>query len=782
MFDLSKLNDFEFESLCRDIMQEKLGIKLYCYSRGVDGGVDICDGKVNPYIVIQAKHYLGSRYDQLFRQLKKEVSKVNSFKPKKYYVFTSLSLTKKNKDEIVSLFSKYMVDESHVIDKIEIDSFLAQEKNKELVAKHYKLWLCSTSTLSLLLNQNIFFDCSELIDDIKRSLHVFVNTFSFFAAKEILYNNNILIITGAPGVGKSVISKMLVLSFVSDGYVVRYATDNNIADIKRVLSQEPTKREVILLDDFLGQHYLNMKSSQPSELKTLISFIDKSKSKKLILNSRITIMREAVQSSLVFREIMQKYIDSKYVINLDEMSKKEKAQILYNHLYFAGLPDTYFIAIKNDKNYEKIVNHSNYNPRIIEYITKKENIKLVESQDYVAYVFDKLNNPEDVWKDEFRNRISDNDRILVDTIYSLTNSVIDIAVLEKSFNKRIRSLGSADTSINLFRESIVRLTESLIKIVISSKNTFVSVINPSVNDYIRFDISINSNEQISIIKSAIYIEQIVKLSISDDAKELVKNMILDGSLLSLKVLANSPFFYYIKLLIEYELLDNRIKEDVSNSIKNMHNNLTRESKEDYAEMIIELLSSHFYEFYGLGNIFIDIKLFSEIIQNLNANKMAGFVSKILAIANYEYGEWWDEWVGYVREIVKQRLFEIVQIDTEESLSEIISNCMDEINGGKQDEYYNEINDEFEKNVRQNIEEYIFSFVGDYIDAFGVPLDLKVDDFLEMEHYDFNVRGIFNEMYEEMLSDRWNDYDDDDRKSIRSDSTTDTNFVRSLFER
>lgn len=65
MFDLTNLNDYEFEMLCRDIMQELFGTKLYVFSRGIDSGVDICDKEKKPTIIIQSKHYAGSTYAQI---------------------------------------------------------------------------------------------------------------------------------------------------------------------------------------------------------------------------------------------------------------------------------------------------------------------------------------------------------------------------------------------------------------------------------------------------------------------------------------------------------------------------------------------------------------------------------------------------------------------------------------------------------------------------------------------------------------------------------------------
>ncbi|MEG0528290.1 MAG: hypothetical protein RR531_12320 [Longicatena sp.] len=518
MFDLSNLNDYEFEILCKDIMQELLSEELFTFSRGVDAGVDICDKEKNPTIIIQAKHYAGSTYSQLKFSLKKEDKKIQRHHPKKYFVCTSQSLTRKNKQEIIEMFDEFMPDISHVIDRNDINSFLEDEQNKDIVVKNYKLWLCASDVLSLVNNQNVFIDCSELMLDIKEQIKLFVETQAYDDAIERLRQDNIIIIIGAPGVGKSTVSKMLLLYYADKDYKVRYVTNNNISEIKQSLSLSPNKKEIVLLDDFLGQHYLNLKDSQPNELKTLISFITRNKNKKLILNSRVTILNEAAQAYLTFKEIMDRYEQNKYILDLDRMLPWEKAKILYNHLYFNGLPQEYLSQVKRNKGYLRIVNHVNYNPRVIEYVTQKHNYGTVHSGDYLQYIIRKLDNPEDVWKDEFRNRLDMSDRILMNTLYSLSDTTVDNTVLERAFNERIIQEAKCDTSVNQYKESTIRLTDSLIKNIDDKGAVKIAVINPSVNDYLYSEITSNPNEQVAIIDNAVFYEQIFRALKSDIAK------------------------------------------------------------------------------------------------------------------------------------------------------------------------------------------------------------------------------------------------------------------------
>ena len=60
MFNYKNLCDYEFEILCKDIMQKKLGVPLQIFARGRDGGIDITDDTVSKNVVIQVKHYINS--------------------------------------------------------------------------------------------------------------------------------------------------------------------------------------------------------------------------------------------------------------------------------------------------------------------------------------------------------------------------------------------------------------------------------------------------------------------------------------------------------------------------------------------------------------------------------------------------------------------------------------------------------------------------------------------------------------------------------------------------
>ncbi|MGL5655516.1 MAG: hypothetical protein ACRCXY_01600 [Fusobacteriaceae bacterium] len=739
MYNFNNLNDYEFEILCKNILERALNKKLFFFPRGKDGGIDISDGEKKHKIIAQVKHYSQSKFSALLASLKKEASRIEEKEIDFYYVMTSLSLTLKNKEEIVSLFPKTMPNIEYIWDAIPINEFLEKEENFDIVQKNFKLWLCSSQIISLILNQSMFLDCEELRFDIEEESIFFVETSSYRESKIILENSNILILTGGPGVGKSTISKMLLLYFLSNQYKIKYTTNNNLSEIKANLSRDTAQKEIILLDDFLGQHYLKMDEKQPNELKTLISFVEKSPNKKLIMNSRITILNEATSSFIKFKELIEKKDVSKHIIDIEKISPIEKAHILYNHLFFNNLPSDYFNEIKSNENYLKIINHKNYNPRIIEYVTKEYRYKQIKSFQYFAYIINNLDNPLDVWEDEFRNRLEEVDRSLMYTLYSLTDTEIDDEILCTVYNESLISKKN-DLTLNTYQTVLKRLNESLLKIYYCSqqKTKKIKCVNPSINDYMKTCLKNNKNLQEDIIKNSTYAEQIIKISNLESAAEKIKELILNGKFLNLKTLKKTNFYYYLKMIIKYEIFNEKIQIDVLNSIsKSAENSYYHDY--DFSNLLDDLFDKNFYEFYNLKIIFTNPILVRDILKKvyfINNIEIINYIIKKNSINN---------------ELLD--IFKILLIDTsndfiDDYCYDIMSDTVDTVVS----KYSIDPEDDFEITIC-SLEEKVFIMLEEKITMeletqlleIDPILNLKIRDFPAFDKYRYDVTSLIEEL-------------------------------------
>lgn len=253
-YKLGILDPLEFEEPFEWL--EKVGLVLRCfnlkaiekpleanidktYKSGSDGGIDAkCeeDGKL---IIVQCKRY--SDFHNLKKVLKHEVNKLKNYNNiKDYYLLISFELNPMEEKEIYKIFSDYMSSKNNIIDGKEIASFLDASGNENILRRHVKLWLYNSNILTLMENQNILIDSEILLDDIKNVEQYYVDNSYFGDCINLLSKNNCLLIFGDPGVGKSTISKMLVLYFVNmyknENIKVRFSSISDYESLKKSIS------------------------------------------------------------------------------------------------------------------------------------------------------------------------------------------------------------------------------------------------------------------------------------------------------------------------------------------------------------------------------------------------------------------------------------------------------------------------------------------------------------------------------------------------------------------
>lgn len=665
MFNYRNLDDVEFEELCKDIMQRKLDTELRTFRKGVDGGIDLEDIYPGNNIIVQVKHYINSKFSDLRTSLKKEVEKVKNLNPKKYYVCCSQELGPNDTKEIFELFKDYMDSYKNIMTLKEIDDFLNEETNNDIVRKHFKLWLYSSNILSEINNQNIFIDCEILLSDIKEESKYYIQTKTYDMSIKFLENFGCLILVGSPGVGKTTISKMIVLYYASLGYKIRYTTNGEISDIKKALSIDRDEKEIILLDDCLGQTYFNMKDTQENELISIVKHVKNNKNKKIILNSRVTIFNEAIERSQEFENFMTNKKINSYIMDMDKMGTIERARILYNHLYFNDVPSEYYASIRKNENYFKIVYHRNYNPRIIEYVTQGERYKHIEAEAYFDFILSYLDNPKEIWKDEYEKRIGIVDRIFMLTLFSLTDTTVSENVIEECFNKRISNC-NIDTTVNNFENTLNRLNKSMVKIIDNNGKKEISVLNPSINDYLKVVFFNNPIELEKIRKSIIFYDQIERCYSNDEINEVIKEKINDNTFLCLKINKTNKCKYIQTLLIYYigtlNILNSEYKSLIKDYIENLDNEiLFKKNGIDKAEIVRNFFLEPLYSYYNIDKCIDDKDFIGKIYSYLELKDLSFVINKIYyKIEKLENKELLDEFKNISINYIMQGIEEYIE--------------------------------------------------------------------------------------------------------------------------
>lgn len=515
MLNFFALEPREFAELSRDILQKIVKKELYLTDGPYDEGIDFTDDLARPHIIGQAKRYFCTPVNQLMRELSEESERVKSLRPEAYYLFLSRDLTGQRLKQIVHLFQPYTeFTHQHIFTLGRMDDLLQTTEYRDILDKHPKLWNFSMDTLSRALYRNVDFDTREMLLSIQAA-NEFVPTEGYCTCLELLEQDHGVLLQGAPGTGKTMVSRRIALEFAHRGYRVHFTTDGNLQDVKGILSWDDTP-ELILLDDFLGQMYLTLDPGRANELETLLHFVQRSEHKRILLNSRITVLQEAERSIPLFSRILS-HIQK---VNVDDLSKFDKAHIFQSNLkkYCADRPHI-FHYIASEERYQKIIEHPNFNPRIIGMMAATLG-DLSDPEEFYSRLLEQLGQPANIWAQEFEQNLRPEDRVLLTTLYSLTNTDVDFSVLKTCYNARITAMPEIDKTVDQMGNALKRLNRSMIRQTWDETRK-ISVLNPSVNDFLSQYLQHHPLEQQAIVASSVYFEQAYKVLHNNPWKDIL---------------------------------------------------------------------------------------------------------------------------------------------------------------------------------------------------------------------------------------------------------------------
>ncbi len=484
-YDFSTLNDKEFEHLVNDLLSEYFAVLVERFKAGKDKGID---GRFyspdSGTSIIQSKHYLKSGFSKLITELKKtEVQKVKILNPKRYIFATCLELSPDEKDKLLQTFSPYIKRTDDVFGRDElnflIDSFPKVEK------RHFKLWLSSSQQIEFMLDKHLHERSRDFLSLIEAKKKFYVETNDCRIGFDILNEHGVLIVSGEPGAGKTTLAQILCLLEIANGYSIFEI--RTIEEGEKLISADVGDKQLFLFDDFLGSNYLEaMQDNKDSHIVRFIDRIRRSSSKKIILTSRTVIYQRGIQMSDHF--LNNRKSQNEYLIAVNSISKLDKARILYNHIWHGDLSENFIDELYFDQHYKEIINHKNFNPRIVQFITMSERLGSLSPKQYMPFVRENLDNPKDIWGNYFEEQMDEYQRVLVElVVYSRFG--ISEPELKKSFNKILRYIHSRN--LRGFNHAIKfdRIVEVLVGSVLSRRMDYwgkaqYSTFNPSIDDYI----------------------------------------------------------------------------------------------------------------------------------------------------------------------------------------------------------------------------------------------------------------------------------------------------------
>ena len=519
-YDFRILQPSEFECFSRDLLQTREKVFIESFADGKDKGIDLrfAYNKART-CVVQCKRY--KDWTELKGNLKKEVEKVKRLNPKRYILTTSVDLTVAQKDEIVCMFSPYIQASADVLGKKDLNCLLEQHPTIE--KNYHKLWLASTNVLNTIINCATLNWSSFELEKIEKDIRLYVENESLNKALEILRNNHYVIISGIPGIGKTTLARMLVYTMLAQGYDEFVYVTDDLDNAAKMYNKE--KRQVFFFDDFLGSNsFIQQSISFENKLITFIEKVKNGKNALFILSTREYVLSEAKAH---YEKLSMSNIDiAKCTIDLEYYTKSIKARILYNHLAEAQIPQEYIGVFLDKRGYRPIIDHPNFNPRVIESIIKEQIWNTVDANDFAGKVKEFFDNPISVWQFAF-------EKLDVGTRYALLvlgtmGGYVKLEDFQEAY-KQFCILNAQEVGLKYddvkWRQSLKVLMNCFVRVETRKGIKVVSMYNPSIADFVVFYLTQNPTTAKQLLKGACFIEQLYRVFTDDSEKADTKRLV-----------------------------------------------------------------------------------------------------------------------------------------------------------------------------------------------------------------------------------------------------------------
>lgn len=364
-YDFRSLSPIDFEAFARELLNRALGREFETFAVGRDGGIDIKDpGDGSGPVLGQCKHQPGLTGAGLLRVLRAEIAPWKSAPPAGYVFVTSASVSPAIAQTAEAELAALTPFERPLWLQGRLNDALGQHKDVE--RRHFKLWLSSVQVLEQVLEGGRWQRSEALLRRVQSRIRLHVQTPATAAALKLLDDESMVVITGDPGVGKSTLAEMLLLQhWHEDWTVVNLSSWDD--DSWRYTTPDHG-RVILYYDDFLGQtSFAEVAKNEASGLRLLMDHIHRNPDRlRLVLTTRTQVLTQARTSA--DDRIRRLPIDPISVqVDLTRLDRSMKAQMLFNHLYFAGVdaPGRQSAELDLDA-VLAVIDHPNFNPRLLE--------------------------------------------------------------------------------------------------------------------------------------------------------------------------------------------------------------------------------------------------------------------------------------------------------------------------------------------------------------------------------------------------------------------------------
>ena len=496
------LTDIDFEELAADLFAAEYRRPVERFGRGADGGVDLRWNKDGGgKTIAQCKHYLGSTFSQLLSSAKKEKAKVDKIAPSEYLFATLQILTLAQKNKLVDALGGWLTAPEDVVSGSDLDQML--DRHTIVERKHVKLWLSTGTELFWATHSDLLNRSEALKHRVDRTIRQYVGAKSFEHASVILDREKVCLIAGQPGVGKTVLSHMLLADHMARGFEI-VDVSNDINEAWTALDLDHP--QVFVYDDFLGQLSFSERLGKNEDAR-LADFIDRIRelnSKRLILTTREYILRDASRTYSRMESVNR---HGKYILEIGDYSRDDKARILYNHIWMSDVDRSALRGLANG-GWKRIVDHPNYSPRLIEYGVRSSSSQGSENAWIDAFVA-ALDDPATLWKRTFDEHLSEVERALLYVVASF-GTAVEVDSLQAAHKQLCEEL-AVPWSPTSCRKALDTMEGTFLEFSKDHRGVTVGFDNPSIVDFVLNELRREPSLQASLFQAATHFEQLERL-------------------------------------------------------------------------------------------------------------------------------------------------------------------------------------------------------------------------------------------------------------------------------
>ena len=308
-----------------------------------------------------------------------------------------------------------------------------------------------------------------------------------FTRSSVKAKNSLMLLKGYAGTGKTTLAKQLIVDSVFKDRYTFVASDSNLDICDRELVANRERKTIFFIDDFLGSNCLDvLKGNKDSRIVGLIWRIMGRNNCRLILTSRTNILCEAMDKYRGFdNSKLEKVI---FQLDNNKLSRIDKAKILYNHLFFGDVLFADKTCVYENENYFKIIDHNNFNPRIISYCFKRvfaASTIRVGARTGMKRITWMLDNPSEIWRDCIERLNPDEFKILM-LVFLVSNA--EASQLESARYRLLQApemiLFRGVSFLEVMRKLCTSVLSSVVLRTSGGERMVFQLFNPSVGDYL----------------------------------------------------------------------------------------------------------------------------------------------------------------------------------------------------------------------------------------------------------------------------------------------------------